>query len=409
MFKKLKKYFAFDSDTGMEELAEDTELRSQPGSPFLSNRAVATSGQSIDVDSAAKEIFAHVVEQFNRALPDFLKKSVDPEKEKQLLYDALADDMRTHLAALEQSTMERIDLSWREERDKLQADIKKISQTAKDVEAKRSELKAQQLSSDRQKRAMTERIRELEKQIMTMEAEKEQLDLENKSMINKVKVAQVYEKDCEQLRQQVAELSAELNRVKAEVADVQNAEPTANADNDVAAGRESDGHEPGLINALRAENEKLQQRIDELVKVEEEYYDLAEKMEHVEQQVAQIDKITESKDAKLTSMKEKLDEASRTISQRENTIAQITRELDRVKAERDDALARVKDMESHAAPDDEVPVRTIIDIADDDDILNDADWVVRANINRPKPQPQRPERPKTKKQPPREDGQMSLW
>ena len=410
MFDKLKKYFAFDNSVDNDELISD-----DPDIHPTGQTSVTATGQTPDISVTTAEIFTHVLEQFNKALPDFLRHSVDPEKEKHQLYATLSDDIKAHLAALEQSTTERVDKAWRAERDKLQDDLKKLSQTTKDIEAKRAELKTQQLSADRQKRAMTERIRDLENQVMKLEAEREQLDLENKSMINKVKVAQVYEKDCEELRKQLASVQAELDKSSAQsrVVTEGDSSPTQSNDSAHTTGRTggdsvAQNGEPGLISALREENDKLQKRVDELEKVENEYYDLAEKMELVEKRMTEIDKMTEAKNSKLAGYKEKLSAATNTIEERDKTIDTRKKELERVKEERDKALQQAARRDEDDRMTD-IPRDIPLAGLDDDDILNDTDWVVQTNINRNKQTSPRQDRNKTKKQPPSDDGQMSLW
>ena len=83
------------------------------------------------------------------------------------------------------------------------------------------------MSHDRQKRSFNDRIRDLEDKVSAVEAEKEQYQLEIKSLLNKLKVAAVYEKDAkaykddlENLRRQMKDgVSKEFSRWRIQPAD----------------------------------------------------------------------------------------------------------------------------------------------------------------------------------------------
>ncbi len=387
MFDKLKKALGFGPANDNDELiTDDPELHTPDSSPFALNGSVQVQVETTGLDETVTEVFNQVIVQFNKALPGFLKDSVDPEREKQQLFNALSEDVKAHLRALERGVTDRLDQAWRTERDKLQSDLRNISETAKDLEAKRAELKQQQLSSERQKRALTDRVKDLEKQILTFEAEKEQLELENKSMLNKVKVAQVYEKDLEALREQVAQ-------------------------------KGSIDPNPELleqIETLKAEKDELIERVTALTEIEEQYNAMIERMEVVEEKMAEFDEMTANKDARLASMKDQLTVAKETITEKSKKLDDLTAEMERLRKERNAAVEQVKAYERAAtkAEGDGTPVaQPRISMPDSDDILNDTDWIVQpAGNNRRKPTDSRHDRPsRPKKSTPRDDGQMSLW
>lgn len=391
MFDKIKKAFGFG---GIEEpdnvIADDPEMQDSEPSPFSENPPAHEAIESKDVDEVAKEIFTHVVEQFNAALPDFLKKSVEPEKQKKALLDSLTTDLKNHLAQLESNVVAQVNESWRKEREKLQSDLKNVSRTAKDIEAKRAELKARQLSDDRQKRAMTERIHELEKRNLALEAEKEQLDLENKSMVNKVKIAQVYEKDIKTLQEQIENLQSELTHKKLSASD-SSATPAAGEHSAKLLNLEKSVSEAEKLNRelskknteLSNLNEELSKRNAELSKTEKEYRALVDKMDQVERQLAMIDKLNDKKDARIKELEEEVARKNTEIENKKN----IT-----------EVIAEPNKNTSH-----DVELDGGLEIPDDDDILNDTDWIVQTPLKK------EPKRSKSRKSTNRDDGQMSLW
>lgn len=392
MFEKLKKAFGFgETEENDDLIQDDPELQTGSVSPFSSEKA-ESNVKHADIDNTTADIFEHVVEKFNEALPDFLKSSVDTEKERKFLYDTLSDDIKRRLKDLEASVTHQLDEAWRNEREKLQSDIKNISQTAKDIEAKRAELKSQQLSSDRQKRAMTERIHELEKQLLASEAEKEQLELENKSMLNKVKVAQVYEKDMEAMREQIDRLQSELNTRQFSVSsDTENKESPM-TDDLIAELTEL----RKKVEDLTQENGTLQSSNKELKKVETEYNSLITKMEQIDTQLSKLDEIISKKDSKIESLKAQIEDAQKDMELKDKEINALKTDLAKINSEN----AENTEITNHDHSG---------DVLTDDDILNDTDWTVQPSSNSKNNSKSRFERSKPKKNQPIDDGQMSLW
>lgn len=435
MFDKLKKAFGFGSvDDDDELLRDDPDIEEAEGNHRVATPSEAGIGVAggVDVDSVVTEIFEHVVEQFNKALPDFLQKSVDPERERRLLYETLSADVKEHLAGLESSVSRRVDATWRSEREKLQADLKSVRQSAKDIEAKRNELKSQQLSAERQKRAMTERIHDLERQLGELAALKEQIELENKSMLNKVKVAAVYEKELDNLRQQMlesesgsdddakkqnAELRAELSQLKQTVADLTSKNTDLEHENAglrKAASRKADDV-PGLKaenKALAMKNAELEDAVDDLnnrlerlQSVENDYNSLIGKMEQVEEQLVKIDEMNAAKDARIAALKKQLAETQSALDAK-TASAQAT-EADKpdkqsmveVSASGKDASRKDK---QRRQPEPSETAKSPVSL--EDDLLNDTDWIVK-----PSPKVKNNGGKGKRGNTNRDDGQMSLW
>lgn len=412
MFNKLKKALGFGpGDENDELITDDPEVPQDNVSALTFNpQAVASDAGTADTEATVKEIFEHVVEHFNKTLPDFLKNSVDPEKEKKYLYETLSADVKAHLAALESNVHARVGESWRAEREKLQTELKTLSKTAKDIEAKRNELKTAQLSSERQRRAMTERIHELEKQMLALEAEKEQVDLENKSMLNKVKVAGVYEKDNEALREQIAALQAELNNRKVGNAGAGDEETVFTAPEPQIIDPNPELQEK--IEALNAENAELKENIEKLREIEAEHKEMVGKMDEIDKNLSKINEAHNSKEIKIKGLKKELYEANRNLEDMKKELDAARKEIDETHKKLEAANKEIAETEElkKAKPEKsnyKEKTENPITFREDDDILNDTDWIVQPksetknNRNRDKS--------KTKKNSDFDDGQMSLW
>ncbi len=172
-----------------------------------------------DARPDASAIFDGVVEVFNSALPEFLQKSVDPARQRQILFDALDKSMKDYFDHFEKTVERRIHARYQSDSLKLQDQIEELRQKARKEEEGNSNAKNLQLSAERQKRALSERVHELEKQLASIEAENEQYILENKSMANKLRLAAMSDRDMDSLGEGLAEREAVLNAREEELRD----------------------------------------------------------------------------------------------------------------------------------------------------------------------------------------------
>lgn len=228
-FQKLKYTLGLDSDSDYENddvIADDPVEKVQGTRP----KAQEPNPEPRTPNPKAKEvstdiIFEHVVNTFNQALPSFLRNSVDPEAQRKFLYQTLDGDIRAYIDSLEVRAAEKAREKWQNEQQRLKEDMRKLEVQTKEFDEKRTQLEQKLLSNERQRRALTDRVHDLESKILTFEAEREQFQLENKSLVNKVKVAQVFEKENEELREEINELRAngdqalvkEIDRLKGEM------------------------------------------------------------------------------------------------------------------------------------------------------------------------------------------------
>ncbi len=160
------------------------------------------------------EIFDGVVAIFNESLPDFIKTCVDVEAQRKYIYDSLDESLKAYINKVGEDARQRSVTQWEGERKKFQTEMSTLKEQYKQAEESRADWQRQQLSAERQKRALSDRIHDLENQVNTLEAEKEQYDLENKSLINKLKVSSVKDGDIEEMRLEIMSLQARLQEAR---------------------------------------------------------------------------------------------------------------------------------------------------------------------------------------------------
>ena len=186
--------------------------------------AVSRGAQPLPDMPEASAIFERVAEIFNGALPAFLQESVDPRKERQALFEALDSSMKDYFNRLEKDVEKRLQGRFQQDRLRLQEEIDSLRQKSRKEEEDSSNARNLQLSAERQKRALSERVHDLEKQIAAIEAENEQFILENKSMANKLRMASLTDGDggnsageamMEQIAQERSRLDADRSAFEA--------------------------------------------------------------------------------------------------------------------------------------------------------------------------------------------------
>ena len=165
----------------------------------------------------ASVIFDGVVRLFNEALPSFIRDSVDPGKQRRLLFESLDSSVKDYFDHLEKNVDRRLRIRYEADSRKLQEQIEELRRKAIKEEEGNSNAKNLQLSAERQKRALSERVHELEKQLASIEAENEQYILENKSMANKLRLAAMSDREIDASCQDIIGRETEIAAREAEV------------------------------------------------------------------------------------------------------------------------------------------------------------------------------------------------
>ena len=244
-FNGLKKAFGFGEDDLDEEVegidARVTPYRRRDDAERSQEVAVGASADDyVSLSDAARDaaqphaaepsaleapaavspdvIFEAVVKIFNEALPQFLGESVDEKRQREYLYRALDGSMKSYLEQVAADARRHCGEQFEGERRSLHQEIESLREKARQEENGLEELKKQQLSAERQKRALSEKVHELEKLTATLQAENEQYMLENKSLLNKIRLTSVTASVAEGANDETEALAAKIEELNALVA-----------------------------------------------------------------------------------------------------------------------------------------------------------------------------------------------
>ncbi|MDE7411419.1 MAG: hypothetical protein K2M94_05205 [Paramuribaculum sp.] len=241
--------------------------------------------QETDTVQLSGAIFDSVIELFNATQPEFVKECLSQDSQRQYILERMNQDVKVLLEKEVSIARAKGEKLWRAERKKLADDLEAIKTDFNTIKSQRDEFRNAQLSETRQKRALKDRIKDLETKVTTLEAEKEQFQLENRSMVNKLRVANVRSNGN-------ADEEAEIMRLATENVKLQD---------NINLLRDK-------LSASDAEIKHLQSELDS--------EDDLDELKEIEEQIKQFEIIKEKKDAKISAL-------NKTVKQKEQDITQL--------------------------------------------------------------------------------------
>lgn len=201
-------------------------------------------------ESFPLNIFDSLLEVFNEAQPDFIRKCLDMDAQRRYLYNCVDASFRDYILRIKDSARNEACRERDNEHRRMTEEIDSLRVQVKDSGKTTDDLKAMRASADRQKRTFNERIRDLERQLAAAMAEKEQYDFEVKSLMNKLKVQQVQQSDVQELDELRTRLADANKQITA-----MNAASAMRETSEAASRRE--------IESLRARVKELKTQLDD--------------------------------------------------------------------------------------------------------------------------------------------------
>ncbi len=385
----------FESDIETDDPVEASEPQSEPH-----HAAPDTMPAPPADDPLPADILEGVVELFNSIQPEFVKQCIDTEAQKRFLLESIDSALRSRIQA---AIVRGHDLGlqqWEEERQSVADEITELRNQKKELEQKRDESRNARLSAERQKRALNERVHDLENQVLTLEAEKEQLHLENRSMLNKLRVAGITgsltdgDSQAEKMLEEVEQLKAENGRLEGELSEAHSHIDTLTSR---LAAAETDAAE---LARLRTRNDELTASADKSASLAESLRtELEQAREEIESLRATIASNLRAHAVLLESIAEKESDPVLDVPVK-MPIPPIEPEKPAPKKKKKKPSARKK----------EKPRISAID-----ELMDSTDWLVAPTPEPPKETPREKEddfgyqAPPPKKQIPDDDRQLSLW
>lgn len=224
ILNSFKRAFGFSDEDSLtdEKEFEDNNTSTTPlveNEPMQQLNTVSLPLQDPDNKDLIADIFDCIVQLFNSTQPEFVKQCLDTDAQKSFILNQLSDSLKSALQKETDRARQKGQMLWQKERTMLGNEVEELKRQKSQLEHKREESKSEKLSAERQKRALTERVHDLENQILDLQAEKEQYQLENRSMLNKLRVASITGGD-EKAALEIEALTARQNVLVATIADI---------------------------------------------------------------------------------------------------------------------------------------------------------------------------------------------
>lgn len=427
-----------DTTPARPETATDDTPAARPAAPEL---------HPVEFDPDMRQrIFDKVVEVFNTSLPDFLRRSVDPKAQTEYLMQALDNGIKDYLSSLAAASQAYCEQQWEQRQATLTAELEAVRTRAGDIEKQSADIKQKQLSADRQKRALADRVHDLESQLGRLEAEREQFELENRSLVNRLKVANVQQDDIDNSSAEVEKLKLEINNLRQnpgdsgrqEIEDLQTQieamtegieslkeqqrvadEMLADQRQRLAAAKDELKARDESIAAVKAELEATTAKLQEANTLLDGFNEMSEKMDEINQIMSRRDEKIKSQKQLIASRESEIESLRKTIS--ENLRLQAEREKamrDEIEELKKGASAPAADIVAEPAPGSEEAAPRISDndLTDIEQTFESEDWFTKT------PPPQTPSMrpaeddpdfgyrpPKRKPQPPHNSDQLTLF
>lgn len=345
IFGKLKKAFGFSETDIEEEYSDDlpsaavtplkklndkpVEKTTAPTQPTSSTES--STAQSADTDSAhtdvegqpvPDEIFDSVVRFFNDSLPSFLRDNLDVESQRRHIYESLNDSMKQYLQNLSESMRQSVERRFADDQASLRREMDAIKSRSRQIEDQATELKELKLSAERQKRALSERVHDLESRIASFDAEREQYELENKSLVNKLRSASVQENDMKSLTEDNNALRQQILKLKA-------------------------GIDPEAANEVESMKLRLKEAEDKALQQEAMAQSLASDKKQLLEDVDLLKKKCEIADAMINDLNKRASSAQKSLTEKEGELTKLNQSLTEKTAEIDRLNQSLSEMEAN--------------------------------------------------------------
>lgn len=318
----LRRLFGIDSDNESDEML-DTEECASDSAPAVAESPVVEDIAELPmppvVDPAMKaKIFDGVVAVFNEALPDFLRRSVDPSRQSEIIAASLDESLKRYLDDLSAEAMQYAEAKLKNAADTAHRESERLRTEMGQLEQQRTSLREQQLSAERRRRALADRVNDLEGQLASAEAEREQFDLERKSLLNKIKLADVQPAVIEDLQKEIERLkagsgesaadTAETEALKAELEQLKSA--LAEANEALENSRKALDDQRQLAETSQAMYNDLQNQLvderDARTKAEAEVAEtrnIYESVVEMQKQMQMVEKVIQKRDERISRLK----------------------------------------------------------------------------------------------------------
>lgn len=337
-FKFLKQVFGLSDDDYTSE-KEQTEPYINPfkKETVMQETEKAESTAATEDTPADKtideEVMTKIIDMLNSGLPDPIKKFIDIEAEKQFVQQSFGMAFEKYADRIKEEISSKTKSQWQADRINLEQQSVALGNQLTELKAKNEELRNRITVLDKQKSAMNEQVAQANNKAATAEAERDQFQLECKSLMNKLKVSSVNEETLNTLKEENDSLSKELQESKAEITSLNKGIEDKEKENATLSERlgqleaNNKDDQKKIIESLQAEITKL---TDGTYTLREQLNTAKENEESYQDEIAKMQQECEIKDndisnlqATIASLEEKIADSEKRFAETEEKEAAI--------------------------------------------------------------------------------------
>jgi len=180
---------------------------------------------------------------------------------------------------------------------------------ASSADEKIEDLQKQLQAAQAQLKTAQSRQQDLTNKVMTLQADYEQLDLEKKSLMNKLRVVEMRDDDTSDMEKEIVRLNTELDEANAKLAKVKN------ADGELLT--------PEQIAEKDQEIEKLNAQVAEQKEQLTEANEQLSQLDQLQEEIEKITQIHAQKDEEIASLKGQVEQMQDAVKQRDDMKQQL--------------------------------------------------------------------------------------
>ena len=382
MLKTLKKALGFSGETPDDDSSDsytpydDTAARKPYVNPFKKEEtpeatARPASGEAANIpmppishkQGLPTEFLDIVAGIINENLPPIIKDNINIDAQKSALAKIIEPHFKEMLDNAHNDALAEAQRAWDTNVKAINDKISKLTASAADNERRANETRQKLNVEEAKRRALQDKVREQEGRITTLEAEHDQYVIENKGLLNKIKVLQLDNDKAEKYREQaddqenlIKTLNAkldeanrnaqqaadEINKTKQELARATaQLEKTSEYETQLQQAQAVYDQNILQIEELKNQNELMAKDLDQAKAQAQSKAEAVSKLDSdikslKEAQASEINKLKATHASEVRRLQEENNSAIESLnSQHSADIAAIT-------AERDDALAQLE-------------------------------------------------------------------
>lgn len=276
------------------------------------------------------DLFDALIEQFNAAQPDFISKCLSTDAQRTYLLNSLSDNLKQRLnntgVKIASATDKASDPA---ELERLQRRITSLEADVKATDSLRQENRKLHLSIERQKRALLDRINDLEAQVAKSHAEKEKFFSDKRNPADAALIDSTNAR-VKELEQSLSESESKIKELtdtieKLGTASEELSKTLAERDKQIA-------DEASLREQLEVKNRMSDEMLNDLrnqaASARNEYEETCRQqqlaLEQIHDQVASFEQVKARLESRIIELKEALKDAKR--NDREEQIARLNEE-----------------------------------------------------------------------------------